>query len=58
MTQANFDVQAHALDEFFLTEKPLRQSKRKANSNPEKMKPELRQMEEQYVMVNYCASKS
>ena len=45
MKQANFDV-AHELDEFLLAEKPLTHSKRKANPDLEKKKPELRQLEE------------
>lgn len=48
MNQANFDV-SHELDEFLMVEKPLTHSKRKANPDLEKMKPELRQLEEQYV---------
>jgi serine/threonine kinase 32 len=48
MKQANFDV-VHELDEFLLAEKPLTHTKRKANPDLEKMKPELRQLEEQYV---------
>jgi serine/threonine kinase 32 len=48
MKQANFDV-SHELDEFLLVDKPLQHSKRKANPDLEKMKPELRQLEEQYV---------
>ena len=46
--KANFDV-SHEIDEFLMVEKPLTHSKRKANPNLEKMKPELRQLEEQYV---------
>lgn len=46
MKQANFDV-SHELDEFLMVEKPLTHSKRKANPDFEKMKPELRQLEEQ-----------
>jgi serine/threonine kinase 32 len=52
MKQANFDV-AHELDEFLLAEKPLTHTKRKANPDLEKMKPELRQLEEQYVLANH-----
>lgn len=48
MKKANFDV-SHELDEFLMVEKPLTHSKRKANPDLEKMKPELRQLEEQYV---------
>ena len=44
--KANFDV-SHELDEFLMVEKPLTHSKRKANPDLEKMKPELRQLEEQ-----------
>ncbi len=47
MKKANFDV-SHELDEFLMVEKPLTHSKRKANPDLEKMKPELRQLEEQY----------
>lgn len=46
MKQANFDV-SHELDEFLMVEKPLTHSKRKVNPDLEKMKPELRQLEEQ-----------
>jgi serine/threonine kinase 32 len=49
MKQANFDV-SHELDEFLMVEKPLTHSKRKANPDLEKMKPELRQLEEQCVL--------
>lgn len=50
MKKANFDV-THELDEFLMVEKPLTHTKRKVNPDLEKMKPELRQMEEQYVVV-------
>lgn len=58
MKKANFDV-THELDEFLMVEKPLTHSKRKVNPDLEKMKPELRQMEEQYVTLTslfarYC----
>lgn len=46
MKQVNFDV-AHELDEFLLAEKPLTHQKRKANADLNKLKPELRQLEEQ-----------
>ncbi|EIN10012.1 kinase-like protein [Punctularia strigosozonata HHB-11173 SS5] len=46
----NFDV-THELDEFLMVEKPLTHTKRKANPDLEKMKPELRQMEEQSVAL-------
>jgi len=48
MKKANFDV-THELDEFLMVEKPLTHSKRKVNPDFEKMKPEIREMEEQYV---------
>ena len=45
--KANFDV-THELDEFMMVEKPLTHHKRKkANMDPERMKPEMRQLEEQ-----------
>jgi serine/threonine kinase 32 len=46
MNQANFDV-SHELDEFLMVEKPLTHNKRKANADLDKLKPELRHMEEQ-----------
>lgn len=46
--QANFDV-SHELDEFLMVEKPLTHTKRKANADLDKLRPELRQLEEQYV---------
>ena len=42
----NFDL-THELDEFLLAEKPLTHSKRKANADVDKMKPGLRQLEEE-----------
>lgn len=51
MHEANFDI-AHELDEFLLVERPLTHSKRKANPDWEKMKPELRQLEEEYVSLH------
>jgi hypothetical protein len=51
MKQANFDV-SHELDEFLMVEKPLTHTKRKANADLDKLKPELRHLEEKYV----CAS--
>lgn len=50
MKKANFDV-SHELDEFLMVEKPLTHSKRKANPDLDKMKPELRQLEEQCVLT-------
>jgi serine/threonine kinase 32 len=52
MKQANFDV-AHELDEFLLAEKPLTHTKRKANPDLEKMKPELRQLEEHFTVYDF-----
>ncbi|EIW84113.1 kinase-like protein [Coniophora puteana RWD-64-598 SS2] len=46
--KANFDV-SHELDEFLMVEKPLQHTKRKANADLDKLKPEMRQLEEQYV---------
>ncbi|KAF9524842.1 kinase-like domain-containing protein [Crepidotus variabilis] len=53
MKQANFDV-SHELDEFLMVEKPLTHSKRKANPDLEKMKPELRQLEEQFTVYDFA----
>ncbi|KAJ3573124.1 hypothetical protein NP233_g2624 [Leucocoprinus birnbaumii] len=55
MKQANFDV-SHELDEFLMVEKPLTHSKRKANPDLEKMKPELRQLEEQFTVYDFDRS--
>ncbi|TFK45871.1 kinase-like protein [Heliocybe sulcata] len=56
MKKANFDV-THELDEFLMVEKPLTHQKRKANPDLEKMKPELRQLEEQFTVYDYTRSK-
>jgi serine/threonine kinase 32 len=48
--RANFDI-AHELDEFILAEKPLTHHKRKAN--PEKMKPEMRQLEDNFKVYDF-----
>lgn len=48
--RANFDV-SHELDEFILAEKPLTAHKRKAN--PEKMKPEMRQLETDFTVYDF-----
>ncbi|TFK40032.1 kinase-like domain-containing protein [Crucibulum laeve] len=56
MKQANFDV-SHELDEFLMVEKPLTHSKRKANPDLDKMKPELRQLEEQFTVYDFSRSK-
>ena len=52
MKQANFDV-SHELDEFLMVEKHLTHTKRKANADLDKLKPEMRQLEEQYVAGHY-----
>ncbi|THH27607.1 hypothetical protein EUX98_g6580 [Antrodiella citrinella] len=56
MKKANFDV-SHELDEFLMVEKPLTHSKRKVNPDLEKMKPELRQLEEQFTVYDFAESK-
>ena len=56
MKKANFDV-THELDEFLMVDKPLTHSKRKANPDLEKMKPELRQLEEQFTVYDFTKSK-
>ncbi|KAF7796466.1 hypothetical protein EIP86_007643 [Pleurotus ostreatoroseus] len=51
--KANFDV-SHELDEFMMVEKPLTHHKRKkAHMDPEKMKPEMRQLEEQFTVYDF-----
>ncbi|KAF5359219.1 hypothetical protein D9756_003139 [Leucocoprinus leucothites] len=55
MERANFDV-SHELDEFLMVEKPLTHSKRKANPDLEKMRPELRQLEEQFTVYDFDRS--
>ncbi|PCH42244.1 kinase-like protein [Wolfiporia cocos MD-104 SS10] len=51
--KANFDV-SHELDEFLMVEKPLTHSKRKkANRDLDKMKPEMRQLEEQFTVYDF-----
>ncbi|KAI0346281.1 kinase-like protein [Trametopsis cervina] len=52
MKRANFDV-SHELDEFMMVEKPLTHTKRKAHPDLEKMKPELRQLEEQFTIYDF-----
>jgi serine/threonine kinase 32 len=56
MKKANFDV-THELDEFLMVEKPLTHSKRKVNPDLEKMKPEIRQMEEQFTVYDFSSTK-
>ena len=50
MKKANFDV-SHELDEFLMVEKPLTHTKRKQHPDLEKMRPELRQLEEQGLIA-------
>ncbi|KAH7884626.1 kinase-like domain-containing protein [Phlebopus sp. FC_14] len=54
--KANFDV-THELNEFLMVEKPLTHSKRKVNSDMDKMKPEIRQLEEQFTVYDFMSSK-
>ncbi|CDO74485.1 hypothetical protein BN946_scf184979.g40 [Trametes cinnabarina] len=57
MKKANFDV-AHELDEFLMVEKPLTHTKRKTqNPDLEKMKPELRQLEEQFTIYDFTKTR-
>ncbi|KAE9398335.1 kinase-like protein [Gymnopus androsaceus JB14] len=56
MKTANFDV-SHELDEFLMVEKPLTHTKRKANADLEKLKPELRQLEEQFTVYDFDSSR-
>ncbi|KZT18115.1 kinase-like protein [Neolentinus lepideus HHB14362 ss-1] len=56
MKKPNFDV-THELDEFLMVEKPLTHQKRKANPDFERMKPELRQLEEQFTVYDYTRTK-
>ncbi|OSX58724.1 hypothetical protein POSPLADRAFT_1075693 [Postia placenta MAD-698-R-SB12] len=56
ISRANFDV-SHELDEFLMVEKPLTHSKRKANQDLEKMKPELRQLEEQFSVYDFTKNR-
>jgi serine/threonine kinase 32 len=56
MQEANFDI-SHELDEFLMIEKPLTHTKRKANPDMEKMKPELRQLEEQFTLYDFSNSR-
>ncbi|KAG1875494.1 kinase-like domain-containing protein [Suillus subalutaceus] len=56
MKKANFDV-THELDEFLMVEKPLTHTKRKANPDLAKMKPEVRQLEEQFTIYDFMSTK-
>ncbi|KAL0577360.1 hypothetical protein V5O48_004612 [Marasmius crinis-equi] len=51
LKSANFDV-SHELDEFLMVEKPLTHTKRKANADLDKLRPELRQLEEQFTVYD------
>lgn len=55
MNQANFDV-SHELDEFLMVEKPLTHSRRRTNTDLDKLKPELRQLEEQFTLYDFTSS--
>ena len=52
MQKANFDI-SHELDEFLMVERPLTATKRKQNVDLNKLKPEYRQLEEQYVLTSH-----
>ncbi|GBE88280.1 kinase-like protein [Sparassis latifolia] len=56
MNKLNFDV-SHELDEFLMVERPLTHSRRKAHPNLEKMKPEMRQLVEQFTVYDYSKTK-
>ncbi|KAJ7227071.1 kinase-like domain-containing protein [Mycena pura] len=56
MKAANFDV-SHELDEFLMVEKPLTHTKRKANADLDKLKPELRELEEKFTVYDFMKSK-
>ncbi|EIW57257.1 kinase-like protein [Trametes versicolor FP-101664 SS1] len=57
MKKANFDV-SHELDEFLMVEKPLTHQKRKQlHPDLEKMKPELRQLEEQFTLYDFSKNR-
>ncbi|KIY44126.1 kinase-like protein [Fistulina hepatica ATCC 64428] len=51
MKHANFDV-TYELDEFLMVEKPLTHTKRKAHLDLDKLKPEFRQLEEQFTIYD------
>jgi serine/threonine kinase 32 len=56
MKHSNFDV-SHELDEFLMVEKPLSHTKRKANADLDKLRPELRQLEEQFTVYDFTRSR-
>lgn len=53
--RANFDA-THELEELLLEENPLKARKRKAGQELENMTPEMRTMEEQYVLGALCSA--
>jgi serine/threonine kinase 32 len=53
--RANFDA-THELEELLLEENPLKARKRKAGQELENMTPEMRTMEEQYVLGALCGA--
>ena len=55
MKKANFDV-SHELDEFMMVEKPLTHSRRKGYPDLERLKPEMRQLEEQFTVYDFSKS--
>ena len=56
LKHSNFDV-SHELDEFLMVEKPLTHTKRKANADLDKLRPELRQLEEQFTVYDFTRSR-
>lgn len=52
LKRGNYDP-THELDEFLMVEKPLTHSKRKQNPDLDKMKPELRELEEQFTVYDF-----
>jgi len=56
MKAANFDV-SHELDEFLMVEKPLTHTKRKANADLDKLKPELRELEEKFTVYDFVSTR-
>jgi len=56
LKQANFDV-TFELDEFLMVEKPLTHTKRKANADLDKLKPELRHLEEHFTVYDFTRTK-
>ncbi|TFY83539.1 hypothetical protein EWM64_g482 [Hericium alpestre] len=55
LKKVNFDP-THELDEFMMVEKTLTHKKRKQDSDLEKMKPEMRQLTEQFTLYDFKLS--